>query len=313
MIHRLRRRPAPRAPWIAALLVAVLLVPLASPAFADEPTSAATWKQRGDEAMDAGRAAEALAAYRKAAELEPSASLEYNVGRALLAVGDFAGALDAFEHYDASAPEELKAKTHRLADVMSELRAKVSTVTITGDPESTTSARVTLRGRDVGVFPLAALRVNAGRAELRVARDGYLPFVETLDLPAGGTSRVHVTLSRERIVAHLAIVASPPSTTITIDGEPRGPAPIDLELAPGPHRIVLGAPKHDSRSLSLSLARDESRRLDVELLPSSPPLTSRWWFWTGLGVVVAGATAGIIAANVERSPTQGSLGTFRAP
>lgn len=32
-----------------------------------------------------------------------------------------------------------------------------------------------------------------------------------------------------------------------------------------------------------------------------------WWFWTGAGVLVAGA------ASVDRAPTEGSLGTFQAP
>ena len=37
---------------------------------------------------------------------------------------------------------------------------------------------------------------------------------------------------------------------------------------------------------------------------ATPPITTRWWFWTALGVVAAGgATVGIIAAQPQPQPT----------
>jgi hypothetical protein len=61
------------------------------------------------------------------------------------------------------------------------------------------------------------------------------------------------------------------------------------------------------------LVRDESRRIDVQLSPENTPLLSRWWFWAGASVLAVGAAAAIVAVSVERSPAQGSLGTFRVP
>ncbi len=281
-------------------------------AHADDVVTAAEWKKRGDDAMDAGRAAEALAAYRRAAEIEPSPSLDYNVGRALLAVGDFTAALQAFERYDATAPDDLKKKTHRLSEVMADLGAKIATVTITGD-DQTTGARVSLRGAAVGALPLAPFRANAGRAELRVEREGFEPFVEALDLPPGGATLVRVVLRPERPIARLGIVATPSGARVAIDGEARGAAPLDLELAPGAHQLVVSAPKHDARTMSLTLARGETRRVDLTLPEKPPPITERWWFWTGVGVVLTGAAIAVIAASVERAPNTGSLGTFHVP
>lgn len=108
-------------------------------------------------------------------------------------------------------------------------------------------------------------------------------------------------------------VASPVGATVLLDGEKRGVAPLDLEIIPGSHRVVVTAPKHESRSVSFSIAPGETRRIDLQLREESPPATSRWWFWTGIGVVAAGITTAIVAASVERSPSDGSLGTFRAP
>lgn len=276
-----------------------------------DETTALDWKRRGDEAMDGGRAAEALAAYRQAAAIAPSAALEYNIGRALLSVGDFAGALAAFEHYDATAPEDLKQKTHRLADVMAELRSRLTTLTVVADVTSA-GGHLTVRGADAGVLPVAPLRLNPGAVEIRVEREGYEPFTTTVDLVAGQPSRLPITLRPERVVARLAIVATP-GARVTVDGAARGTTPLDLELAPGTHHVVLDAPKHTPRTIDLSLARDEVRRVDAQLVPITSPITTRWWFWTGAGVLVAGAAVTIAAFTIERAPSEGSLGTFRAP
>lgn len=297
------------------LALVVLLVGTAAPrlAFAGEPTAdAAEWKRRGDDAMDAGRAAEALAAYRRAIAIEPSAALEYNVGRALLAVGDFVGALEAFEHFEATAPDELKRRTRRLADVMNELNGKIATLTIEGEADAN-GARVTIGGADVGTLPMKTLRVNPGPTEVRVERDGFEPFLARIDPQSGDAARLRVVLRRERVTAHLAIVASPAGARVVVDGKPSGSTPLDLELTPGPHRVVVAAPQYHDRDLSLTLVRDESRRIDVQLSAKSTPLTSRWWFWAGAGLLATGAATAIVAASVERPPVQGSLGTFRAP
>ncbi|MBS2017025.1 MAG: PEGA domain-containing protein [Deltaproteobacteria bacterium] len=273
-------------------------------------------KAEGDAAMDAGRAAEALAAYERARALEPErVELLYNIGRARLAIGDFAGALDFFEEFAQKAPDDLKKKTHRLGEVMTELRAKVGTLDVTGDVEAT-DATVTWGGKALGSLPLHA-RVNAGRAELRVERPGFEPWARTIDLVGGQTLVVQPVLVRakppEPIVTRLGIATSPSGAGVTVDGMARGTAPMEIDVSPGEHRVVVSAPKHQSRALTLTLASGETRRIDMQLREDSPPVTSRWWFWTGIGVVATGLAVGIVAATVERSPSEGSLGTFRAP
>lgn len=290
-----------------AALVSIACMLASVPARAD---GADVWKSRGDEAMDAGRAAEALAAYRRAREITPSPALDYNIGRALLAVGDFAGALEAFERYDSTASAELKQRTHRLAEIMSELRAKIAMLTLAGDLEG---ARVTIRGEAVAVSPGAPIRTNPGDAVVRVERDGSQPFVANVTLAPGRTHALTVTLAPERATGRLTLTARPSSARVAIDGAPRGAAPLDVELSAGEHEAVVTAPSFEPRRIHVTLARGESRRFDIELAPEKTPVTSRWWFWTGMGVVVVGAGIGIAAATIERAPSDGSLGTFSVP
>jgi hypothetical protein len=294
----------------ALALALLVLATLPGLARADDPPqaaeTAAELRRRGDEAMDQRRAAEALEAYRRAAALEPAPALLYNIGRALLATGDFAGALASFEQYQREAPEELKARTHLLGQIMTELEGKVATVEIAGTPAG---ARVLVRNVDVGAVPLA-LRVNAGAAEIRVVHEGYEPTLETRMLAPRTATRIDVALAPERTTGQLAIVARPGGTTVRVDGRPRGASPLTLDLEPGSHEVVLDAPAHQRRTLAIAIARGESRRIDVTLDRRATPLLESPWFWTGVGAVVVGAVATTLALTLDRSPNEGSLGTY---
>jgi cell division septation protein DedD len=53
--------------------------------------------------------------------------------------------------------------------------------------------------------------------------------------------------------------------------------------------------------------------------PASTPVTKKWWFWTSLGVVVAGGTALALAVALggddggSEPPYQGTAGSFKGP
>lgn len=303
-----------RAARIVVMLLAIVVTPWT--ALAQSPPTFDDEKHDADAAMDAGRAAEALAIYERLILVRPDRiELHYNIGRARLGIGDFAGALQYFEYFSLLAPEALKQKAHRLGEVITELRAKVATLEVTEDSD-TIRATVSLDGRPIGRIPLYA-RVNPGRAELKIEHPGYEPYVQTVDLAPGQTLSVKPVLVRAKppppIATRLGVVASPIGATVIVDGERRGVTPIVLDVDAGTHRVVVSASKHDTRVVTVTLSHGETRRIDLQLREESPPVTSRWWFWAGIGVVAAGITTAVIAASVERSPSEGSLGTFRGP
>jgi hypothetical protein len=68
--------------------------------------------------------------------------------------------------------------------------------------------------------------------------------------------------------------------------------------------------RHDDApevATAVVLGERESRVVDVPLAIDKP-LTRRWWFWTGLGVLAAGGAVAIgVAATTERGAPPGSI------
>src|SRR5262249_124275 len=128
-------------------------------------------KQKGDEALGQKRYEDALAAYEAAYAIRPSLVLVYNRGRALQFLARYPEALGMIEQFAEKAPPALQERVRKLSELLTELRSKVSTITITCE---TSGARVLVGERQVGATPLSGpLRVNAGKQSLDVFADGF--------------------------------------------------------------------------------------------------------------------------------------------
>ncbi len=293
-----------------ALIMAALagLLSFASSARADETLD---WKARGDAAMEAGRAAEALDAYERAAKVSPQPALDYNRGRAMLALGDFAGALEAFESFTRNAPPELRDRTSRLPEVMAELSTKVAYVRVTC-ARCTDSSELRLRGRALARG--GQLRTNPGPAELTVTTRGFVPFRRTLELAPGGHVTFEAQLEAEPTTGRLVFRVTPSTALVSVDGGRRTPLPHAMDLSPGLHELRFEAEGHDSRAVSLVVERGKERSLDVGLPTEAPSIFARPWFWAVVGAaVVTATTVAIVAGTQQRGLDDGTLGSYRLP
>ena len=156
------------------------------------------------------------------------------------------------------------------------------------------------------------------------------------------TVREAVRAMRERF-AEVTLRVSEPGYTVLVDGRPAQVAGDVVTLDPGEHVLVVSAPDHRPWREPVTLTPGQRARREVTLareVPAppgdtgvvaaaavatpatphpreeaparvaQPAITSRWWFWTGLGVLVAGGVvAGVLAANANASteaPVQGT-------
>jgi hypothetical protein len=98
-----------------------------------------------------------------------------------------------------------------------------------------------------------------------------------------------------------------PNADLVIDDAPRGTTPFEGYLSLGAHKIQVKSDGYQSAENSVVVTSADVRLLDVDL-PPIPKLYQRWFFWVAIVAVVAAGTATAIALNVERAPTEGTLG-----
>jgi hypothetical protein len=296
----------------AAVLAALLLASLPpSTARADGPPPTAVGaaadadelKRRGDEAMDALRYDDALALYHQAWEKSHDPRVLYNMGRIYLARGQHVEALASLEAFVASAPPDLVAQVPGIDGLVAEVRQKVATVVISS---SVAGAAVTLSGHRLGTTPLGGpVKVEAGPATLDVAAAGYQPYHRDLVLPGGAQTVVDAVLVA--VVAArgvLSVRTAEDPAQIFVDGRSAGESPIEVQVAPGQHVVVARREGREAAQTSAVVGAGERKDVTVAFA-SGPSVFTRWWFWTGVGVVVAGGAALTYALLTEKKASVG--------
>jgi len=268
-------------------------------------------KQKGDAAIEAGLYQEALDAYTRALEVEPTAALHYNRGRALQGLGRNAEALAEFEDFDATATPDLKSAVPRLPEMMATVRARTAELAVAC---STQGAQLRLDGKLLA-FPLPKpLRLDPGDYSLEVEAPGHVPWKETLSLRAGERRALAPELQVRDERAVLEVVSPVAGATVLVDGKQIGTVPVQVRLTSGEHELLVSHPDFSQARSRVVLGAGEHRQLAVDLDPL-PRFYERWWFWTAVGVLAAGGVALGIALNTERDASAGDIppGRISAP
>lgn len=298
----------------------LLLSTLSAPASADEPSPApaagapdpglaARAKERkaeGDRAMEKLRYADALTAYGEAYALLPEPALLYNMGRTLEALDRLPEALEKLEAFRKQAPPELLAKVPGLSDRIANLTKRVSTLTV---KVNVTGARILVRDAVAGMSPLEKpLALKAGKADVLVEADGYFPYRTSIELPGGGSYVIDAQLSSKATLGKLIVEAPRTGVVVSVDGTSAGQAPLETVVTPGTHKILARHPDFMDYETSVVVSAGEQRKVAL-VLERPPPIHAKWWFWTTIGVVVAGGAVGgaVYALNTEKDPDKGDI------
>ena len=292
--------------WVSALLMLFLVV-LPSSAWADE---AADLKAKGDAALVSGNALDALVAYKEAYAKNHDPALLYNMGRAQQNLGDVPAAVDAYEDFDRNATPELRARVPGLPGLLKELRVKVSQLAVSSNVDGAT---VAVRGKPVGKTPIGtATRVMAGHATVEVTKDGYFPYKTEIELPSAGLATVTAKLS-SKAASGLLVVTSPiTGALVAVDGSSAGNAPTESVVGVGSHRIDVTREGFKSASSTVDMKPGEKKTVDLSL-EKEGTVFGKWWFWTGVGVVVAGGVVAAILLTREGDPREGTIAPGHIP
>jgi hypothetical protein len=176
---------------------------------------------------------------------------------------------------------------------------------------TTEGADVQVDGASVGASPLPGpLTLPVGVHALKVTKDGYAEYLDTVKIGTNETSTVEVDLLPFKAV--LSLASSPPGVDVQIDGQLVGQTPLKHEVDAGEHVIRMGLDGYHDAEKALRVEAGKSYEVSLELVALPPPprkaaATSRpiyktWWFWAGTGVIAVGATVLIISATSSDDP-----------
>jgi hypothetical protein len=288
-----------------ALLLAfgAALLGVARDAHADEKTRGAELKRRGDEAMDALSYGAALEHYSAAYDATKDPALLYNMGRVHEALSQYPDALDKLTAFQQQASPELRARVPGLAERIADVRTHVAVLVLKA---SVSGARVLVRKKELGVTPLAGpIKTNAGPATIEVIADGYRPFRTEVVLPGGRELTVEATLLSKSTSGVLVVDSPVVGALVQLDGKDAGTVPVEIVARIGAHPLVLQKDGYETSTTSVVLAADERKTVMIPL-EKKAPITSKWWFWTGIGVVVVGGAVTTYALLTERKADTGT-------
>ncbi|WP_437579111.1 PEGA domain-containing protein [Sorangium sp. So ce887] len=148
----------------------------------------------GVKAANAGKWADAHAAFLAAWGLKPHYQIASNLGVACLRVGKPRDAAEHLTRYLREAPATKVQERQRAEASLLEARAQVAAVTVEVAPGG---AEVTVDGAIVGRAPLAdPVFLDPGRHDVGAKLDGYTPQARPVDATAGGTETVVLALQR---------------------------------------------------------------------------------------------------------------------
>lgn len=294
--------------WLAIALALSVVAPslvgsrtaYADPSIADR-AAAADLKKKGDDAMDKLDYEGAIAAYAEAWKRASDPTVLYNKGRAHQALAQFPEALAELELFSQKASPALKAKVPKLDALIAEIRAKVSTLVLRCNVKG---ARILVRER---VAPAdTPVQLQAGAAVVEASADGYESFRKEVVLPGGSELVVDVTLVSKATTGVLSVASPVAAAEVFVDGKPIGKAPTQVVVPAGTHRVLVRHEGYDEATLSAVVDAGATREVTVSL-QKQPPITSRWWFWTGVSVVVVGGAVATYALLTERKPDSGDF------
>jgi len=273
--------------------------------------------QRGVALVEEQSWSEALAAFREAAEIFPSPTLAFDIAYCQRALGQFVLALEGFERFlsmDDQGPAASRVDEAR--GYLRELRERIGHLTVRVPRELVAGAELSIDGqprRLEGTEQRFAL--DPGRHTVQLRHEGFTPLFEDRDLAPGGS--ITIDAHPRRLPGHLVVQATVEGARVLLDGEDLGVVPLDEEVEPGHHEVVVRAEGFANHRSVLDLLPGDTASVRATLNEEETPLYAQWWFWSAIVAVVGGAavlTWWLTQPTPEPQPYDGgSLGWVVTP
>ena len=244
----------------------------------------------GLELVSQQRWAEALDRFLEARTIFESWTIVFNIGYCQRALGRYVDALETFQGFLSAELDGVAAtRAPEARNYVRELEARLVHLAVEVPEDARRGLEVSIDGRAVELPSSGriALRLDPGAHTVQARRDGYQPLFLDRQLRPGARERVEVAL--EPLPARLQVTANIDEADVILDGDSIGSVPFDAEIRPGRHRLEVRGPDYVPHRAVLNVESGDTARVRAYLSEAPAPITTKWWFWTGIVAAVAGA------------------------
>lgn len=291
-------------------LTMTLLLGAAHASAQDAGAEARRLFEEGVALLQGGRYADALQRLERVRALRETPAVMLDLALAQRGLGRYVEASRSLGRYLALAQGRIDASRRQEIDALQrEIQSALAHLTIrTTGPAAT----VTLDGRDLSPSELgASLVVDPGVHVVRVAGDGVEPEEVARTVASGETVALSFAVRPHVVTTRLRVMAAG-DAEVFVDRRMIGQGSQDFEATPGPHEVEVRAAGYETFRAPVVLTAGRDERVVVTLRRAQAPserVWSRWWFWTAVGAVAAGATVAVVyATRPTEAPETGSLG-----
>lgn len=272
--------------------------------------------RRGVELVEEQRWSEALEAFREASEVFPSPILVFDIAYCQRALGQFVLALEGFRRFLAMDQGVASNRADEARGYARELETRIGHLTVTLPAGLVSGLELQVDGQRREVTgPSLTFTLDPGRHTVQLRHEGYAPLFEDRDLPPGG--EVRIDAQPHRLPGHIEVRATVEGARVLLDGEDLGLVPLQQEVEPGHHEVVVRADGYVPHRSVLDLLPGGTASVRATLSEEPVLIYEEWWFWTAIVAVVGGAavlTWWLTQPTPEPQPYDGgSLGWVITP
>jgi hypothetical protein len=170
-------------------------------------------------------------------------------------------------------------------------------------------ARVEINGKFYGTTPIRKpIELPPGKYTVSIHKRGYKDFNETIKVVRGVT--IDVDASLIAFAGIVVVQTNAKNAVIAVDGTNAGRLPFDREIPAGKHELSVQAKGYKTvvRMINVEAGKTITltillkRTIIVEPTVETDSVFSKWWFWTIVGVVVAGGVTTGVILGTQKDP-----------
>lgn len=110
--------------------------------------------------------------------------------------------------------------------------------------------------------------------------------------------------STPQSAGRLKLTSTPSGAACTIDGKPAGPTPLEQDLAPGDHEVIVTREHHRREKRAFAIKANETTAVDVALIAEEPrrPLLPLITIGAGVAMIATGGV--LLVIDKDKGPDQ---------